>query len=73
MESPAPWPRLQKQAAFGLPMALGFALLMSSEALFGDHGLPRLAGLAIAAACIAALLGMIVAPRHGEAPTSATG
>lgn len=67
-EGSAPWSRLQKQAVFGLPMSLGFAVLMSRDAIFGDTGLPRWAGLAIAAACVAALLGMIVAPRLSEAP-----
>lgn len=68
MEGSAPWSRLQKQAIFGLPMSLGFALLMSREAVFGDDGLPRWAGLGIAAVCVAAMLGMIIAPRLGEAP-----
>jgi peptidoglycan/LPS O-acetylase OafA/YrhL len=66
-EDSAPWSRLQKQALFGLPMSLGFALLMSREAIFGEYGLPRWAGLGIAAACVAALLGMIVVPRRSEA------
>lgn len=68
MEGSAPWSRLQKQALFGLPMALGFALLMSREAVFGVDGLPRWIGVGIAAACVVAMLGMIVAPRRSEAP-----
>ena len=67
IEGSAPWSRLQKQAVFGLPMSLGFALLMNRELIFGEFGLPRWAGLAIAGACIAALLAMIVAPRRSEA------
>jgi hypothetical protein len=65
-ERSAPWSRLQKQAAFGLPMSLGFAVLMSREVAFGEYGLPQWAGLAIAVACVAALLGMIVVPRTSE-------
>ena len=67
-EGPAPWPRLQKQAALGLPLMLVGGGVTVIHAFTGPFDWPLWGKLAFVVPMLALLVAMLVVPRSGDCP-----
>ena len=67
-EDRVPWPRLQKQAAFGLPLMLVGGAVTVAHAFTGPFHLPLWGKLFFLVPMLALLLAMIILPRRSECP-----